>query len=230
MKKKIVITALILLFVSAVSYHIFAIKSEINKNVLLEKQYQSGDFSKTYLFYVSQEIVVEDRPAVGTNPVTMIYVVDFTSQASKEALQNTLNTIQENYGTEKDFTRMYKYLISKEEYQEKSGKYLYAIASQCMLRNQLPDVDQKILLLFDLTESEIANMLTEQNLSLNECIKTEDVTLYEDMIQTTTYRMYSPSIYIGVNGRQNTVLYGDPVKEKLLKRIREKQIAIGEKI
>jgi hypothetical protein len=47
------------------------------------------------------------------------------------------------------------------------------------------------------------------------------------MVETELFRIQAPSVYIGIAGKSNTVLYGEPSWNTLYRAVRDKQIQVG---
>jgi hypothetical protein len=222
MRRKVAFVLVVAMLVAAMLYYYFSIKFEIGKNDLLEQQIEQQRYGDIYDFYIDQDIVVQQRPFIGAidSHITFIVVVDFSSESAKQFYNDIVLPLESEYLQTGQARLYHKYIVSRQEYEQKTGRFIYAAAAACT--NSISSNKR----LFELKGNELPAFIKEQGITSEELDACGQM-LYEDMFQTDTYRIYSPSIYIGIDTTKNSVLYGSPTLEQISRRVRQKQIQLG---
>jgi len=236
MKKSLVILLIILILIGTGIYYFFAVKIEYSKNKLVQENYNSGNYGEIYSYYFVQKPMIENRPIVGDEsaPLTFTVITDFYSPTMKQFFDEKLSWLKEGYVDNGAAKIKFKYYITEEEYNEKKGRFIYGYVSYCYTK--LGGKNQYDLI-YDLLSVEKDNIeeiyaVTNKNgisKSLIQACMTQEPpkTLYEDMLETKSYRIVAPSTQISIEGEDSTPIYVGTSSQNINNTIRSKQIRIG---
>jgi len=232
-KKIMVIMMLCILAIGFIAFAAVSISINSGKNQLFKSSYEQGDLQGAYSAMFFQSPAIENRPYIGFEdaPLTMIVVIDFKSELSKEFYQEKMGELEQIYINTGQARLYHKYYISREELEDRKGRFIYASASRCynqLTFNKTIEFNQA---LFNTPESQIGALAEQFGLprgAFTNCMKDSQFqSLYEDMLETEQFTVQSPSIYLGVDGNDNNLLIGNPSLDLIKKRMRLKQIKVG---
>ena len=132
MKTWSIIVICFLFVFGAIGYYAFAAKFEYARNSYVQEQYKAGNAGGVLDFYFNGDPIIESRRFVGNDtPVTMIVVTDFLSGASASFFNDLFPQIKEQF-IDSGQARLYeKYYITRQEYDQKKGRFIYAVAALC---------------------------------------------------------------------------------------------------
>jgi protein-disulfide isomerase len=234
MRKRItMIIMLCIVLIAFAVYLSFSLKITSDKNQLFKKNYEQGDVQGVYSALFLQSPAIHNRPYIGFEnaPLTIIVIVDFQSELSKKFYEEKMPEILNNYINTGQAKLYHKYYISREELEGRKGRFIYASASRCYNEFAFNNTIEFNKALFSTPESSIEALAEEYSIpkeAFISCINNNTFqSLYEDMLETDQFSVQSPSIYLGVNGQDNTLLLGNPSTELIQKRMRVKQIKVG---
>jgi hypothetical protein len=230
MKRSHAFLILAALLIAATLYYVLAVRFEYGRNQMLQQNLAQKDYTGIYNFYVANRLVLGNRSAIG-NPeamVTIVAVVDFLSNASRDEYAAAIPEIKRLYLDTGQARLLHKYYLTEEELQQKTGRFKYAAAAICFPASQDAVLFHQAL--FTTPPDRIEELVREQNLSeptFSDCEAGAAAMLAEDAFETDTFRVMSPSLRIGIQEQDETVLVGNPAFARINRTIREKQVTIG---
>ena len=226
------ITLLTLIFIAiiiiVIIYAYFAVQTEKTRNPLLNE----STAEETYQLYVTNNPLVKNRLTEGSEEakVTITAILDLESESSKQFYEETIKKIREEYIKTGQVKLNYKYYVTKQDKEEKTDRYIKAKAIYCYTESKgtnITQIHQKIMYSKNTNTIEINKLNMNYNQYLN-CIENQEPKqLTEDIIESEQYRIQAPSLIIGINNQDTTVLYGQPTDEILRRTIRNQQIKMG---
>ena len=167
----------------------------------------------------------------------IICVLDFNSQLANTFYWEKMEWLRDTYAYNNTARIYHKYIITKDDWQGRKGDFIKALASYCHDEQRVNDTLDFNKALFGTKEADgqalMQNMyLLADNFSLDkpafdECMNSTPKALAEDMVETEKFRIQSPSLIIGVDGKNNEVIFGNPGYETITRRIRLKEIKVG---
>jgi hypothetical protein len=233
MRKSIFGLIIICLLIAPLIYFRIAVKREYDRNSVFQENYLNKDFQEIYRTYVVTKPEITNRAYLGKEkaPLTIIVVVDFASNLSKKFYYEKVPEIIGLY-VEPGYARLYhKYHILADEFNEKKGRFIYANAVQCYAELGGKELEEFHKGLFNTSEEKIPALADKFGIltkDFTDCLEKDSFeALYEDMMETRMYRIQGPSVQIGIDERDYTVLFGNPSIVQINKTIRMKQIKIG---
>jgi hypothetical protein len=234
MKKRItIIIMLIMVLIAFALYLTFSIKINSGRNQLFKNSYEQGNVQGAYSALFFQSPAIENRPYIGFEnaPLTIIVVVDFQSEPSKMFYEEKMPEIMNSYVNTGQAKLYHKYYIPREELEGRKSRFIYASASRCYNEFTFNRTTEFNEALFSTPEDSIGALAEAYSIpreAFLKCIENNTFqSLYEDMLETSQFSIQSPSIYIGVNGQDNSLLLGNPSIGLIQKRMRVKQIKVG---
>lgn len=203
-----------MLMLLSISFLILLFTGANTPEPLLNEYLREGDASSLLNYFVTKNVLLEEKPFYGSGQISMIVVVDFYSLDSKEFYSK----MQSVYSDEKLY---HKYFMTKEEYESKTGRYLFAIASECNIQEG-KNIFEYNLRLHDLG-------ITGKNADVipDDCIINSN-SIYYDMIESETYRIIAPSLQISIEGQNNENIIGNQDFDKIQKALINTKIRIGQ--
>ncbi|MBN2052269.1 thioredoxin domain-containing protein [Candidatus Woesearchaeota archaeon] len=233
MGKSNIIMLICIIFLALVIYAFAGFGILSNNNILFKDSMEQKDWLTAYRALTFQSPAIEGRPCLGLQsaPLSIIVVVDFKSDFSKQFYNEKMPEIMQQYIKSGQARLYHKYYITKEELIGKKGRFIYASASRCYNEFAFNNTIEFNQALFNTQESNIGILAEEFNIPKEEFLKclseSNFQALSKDMLETEKFDIQSPSIYLGVNGGDNTMLIGNPSIELIQKRMRMKQIKVG---
>jgi len=177
---------------------------------------------------IRPQLQLGDRPALGQSdsPLQIVEVVDFNNKASEAQYKALLPFLQKNYLTNGTARLYHKYILTAEEYKQKKGRFKYAAAALC-----LPEQNESVHfheLLFETSEEKLPVITRRYGINLTRCLQTSAKMLRTDMLETKLLRIMAPSIRLSIDGRDETILLGDPSVQRVKKSLRNKEVLLGQ--
>jgi len=232
--KKTTISMIIIIFVLAsIIYYVIALRMEYNRNQVFKEDYDNKDFRNMYSFFVLNNPLLSNRYYLGKEnaSITLVVVIDFKSGVGKKFYYEKVPEIKKLYVDPGYAKLYYKYYVTQDEFNRKKGRFIYAQAVQCYTKLYGRATEKFHKALFNTTEQNISLLADTFAIPIKdfeECMnKSSFRVIQEDMIETMMFRIQGPSIQIGIDGRDNTVLYGNPSISRINRTIRLKEIKIG---
>jgi len=232
MKKFLMILILAIFLLGSITYFFFAYNIEYNRNPLIKESIDKNDLSGLYKYYVSGTPLIDGRPYTGNqSPITMISVIDFNSEESKLQHNTIINEIIKNFVNTNQAKIYYKYYVTEADAKQNSERYQKVKAAYCYNYIKGQQSYEYNEALYSANISELASLSekygTNKEIMQNCLDKKEFIELKEDTAESELYRIESPSIHTGINGEENTILYGIPSATLINRTIRQKQISLG---
>lgn len=230
-------------------------KTEFEKKPLAKELIEEGNVAGLYDFYLSTTPDITKRPWYGSEnaSITIIVYLTPTSSASKTFMKEYLPQLERDYITEGKVKLIYKNYLTSIDVQEKSDTFLYAQAFSCVSKiypeqyypllvamyntgekpekSETEKIEEEVETMLQTTMQTTNNVSTEALSNFNGCLNGDPLTepLY-DLSEVENFGINGilPRIYIGINGRGNTLLNGLPKYEKIKKTIRDYQVRLGD--
>lgn len=243
-KRKIMVTAAIMAVTVILIFAIGMIGSRIvlGKNALLLDAYTKNNFIGMREALLFQSPDIDGRLFIGkeTAPLTIIMVLDFDSPAAKSFYDDNADWLKTSFSDTGEARIYHKFILGRDEVDRKEGRYLYALASRCMtaqegdvisFNKELLAAKNDNLLLKEEGLIALAGKTGADQPAFRQCLEqpSNDAfrELYIDMLESERFKIWSPSITIGVDGGDEETLFGDADKELISQRMRYRQIRVG---
>ena len=225
----------VLVCLSASAYYVY--KKEYSDNDLIKGKLASMDAKYLYDYYITSTPSIEGRHYYGSQnaSVTIIAFLDASSKSSKEFVFNILPMVEKEFiATGK--ARLYiKHSLSKQDIVEKSDEFKYALYATCVGEINGEKYHPFYFGMFNLSGAEELLLLAERHgiskKSMDTCMKEADIPEAKiDAYEANKFGIsgIKPVIYIGLNGRANTILYGIPSYKKFKQALTGQLYSIGE--
>jgi hypothetical protein len=239
MKRKTIIISVIIILAALIIFFVAAIKINYSQNELFKQSLDSKDLQGMYDSVFFQSPAIGGRPYIGNEkaPLTLISVIDFQAGLDKTFYWEKMQWLKDSYVDNNTARIYYKYIITKDELLGRKGEFIKALASYCHDEQRMNDTLDFNNALFDAKEEDgqalIQNIyLFADNFSLDKpefegCMNSTPKALVQDVVETMKFRIRSPSLIIGIDGKDNEEILGNPSYETMTKRIRLKQIKVG---
>jgi len=166
--------------------------------------------------------------------ITMMAFLDFNSAASKNFIKNLFPRIKADYIDKGNLRYYYKSYITLEDIEEKSNNYRYSLALLCVSKLNKEDYFNFYFDLFFTNTSKIPDLIKKYGMPKNEfdgCLKNEDNVqqLYKNALEIEGLGIIGVNqrFYIGISGKDNTVLTGIQKYSKFQDAIRQYEVRIG---
>jgi hypothetical protein len=246
MKRKILYALIgITLGLSAV-FLVLSLRYEYQTNTYVHTQIEKKDYQRIYQFYAAADPLINSANMEGnaSAPITIITVLDFMNPSSESLYTGVLSEIRKQYVETGQVRLYYKYYLTREEFNEKKGRFIYVAAVRCYTSlggTNLAAVQRE---LFSIASVETKGGVSEAIRNalilalttvngvdkdhMNSCIlNSSDESIANDVLEAEQFRIQSPSVHIGIDGQNNIVFVGDPSFNQIHRAIRQKQIALG---
>lgn len=199
---------LLVLSIAAVAY---IVALEASENAYVMERIESQDLRGVYSYYLDYDPITGVRAVHGQPeaPLEAVIVIDLTSSESQEAYEEITAYLQEHYISQGRMKLRHKYLITAQDAQQQTERYLASKAAICA-QEELIEAHRAIF---------------AGNVSEAEC--DEQQQLAADISETDTYRIVAPSLHISIAGEDTIILYGNPEPELINQTIRNKEITLG---
>ena len=226
--------ALVLSFLAIGAYIFY--KREYTDNPLIKDNLKPFDLDHISNFYITFTPDIDNRSYYG-NPnasVTIIAFLDKDSESSEYFFNSIFPQLEEEF-IKTDKIKFYsKHYLTMEDISQKSNKFLYAANLVCM---QSIKKESSYSFYFDtpkLNETGQLSALTEKyNISqkaLNKCLRENNFNeIKMDALEIENFGIsgMSPRFYIGIDGKDNTILNGIPKYSKFNRTIQQYEFSIG---
>ncbi len=238
MRKKRAAIAAMLLFIAGymVVTGMGFYSTEFEKKPVVREKLKEADTAYLYDFYLSGTPSIQGRPFLGfpNASITVIIYADLSADYAKELFSGLVQQLRKDYVDAGKIRLYLKNHVSSADFGSKSDTFKYALALSCaaMLKPEA---------LFDYAASlagsgpeEILPSASVHSLPLGEfrqCLNSSPPKeLLEDVSETENFGMVgiSPRVYIGIEGRGNTIIDGMPSYARLKRVIRQFQVQIGD--
>ncbi len=213
-------------------------KTEFTKKPFIKQKIKDRDVGYLYDFYISAEPNIDGRPYYGDADaqITMIMYIDPDSDVSRDFFSGIFKDIEKEYIDPGIVRFIHKNLVTIKDYDEKTDRYMYAKGILCagsLTKNDFYDV--YFLALSSGTYRDFIENIKNHGsdmTSFEKCMAQKEFPeLMEDISEVENFGIsLNPRIYVGVNGKDNTVIDGIPGLKKMKKIIRTYQIRKGDRL
>lgn len=233
MKKKAIISIIVLIAIASIIYYLIDFQLELGKNDIAKDNFDQKNYVETFqaISLNSPEISEIKYEGYESAPLSIIFVADLNSRQSNEFYKNIFPELHKKYVQTGQAKLYHKYIISKEELDSKIGVYSKIQAARCFANLSTNSTITFQIILAQATGNDFSSLAKSQGVDIEEfrtCISTKEFkSNYLDMLETEQFIITSPSIYLGVNGGDNTIMHGTPSLENIYKKMRLKEIKVG---
>ncbi len=234
MKKKMLMLLAIGLVLFSASYFAFVPYYDAARNPYVSELVQKQDSRGLIDNYFISDPDLSTCKFIGSPdaPMTIVTYLSFSSGSSKEFIDNLYPDIEAEFISTGKARICFKAYLPLEDYTGRKNNFIYRNALACLDKMHESNDISHIESLYELGADPAA--LSERfNLSsdkLNTCIdKGSDPVLKSEMAETEKLTIGSalPTIYVGIGGKTNSVLFGSPSYTRLRRVIRTKDIMLG---
>ncbi|MFH1915770.1 MAG: thioredoxin domain-containing protein [Nanoarchaeota archaeon] len=209
---------------------------EYQNKPLVQEKVGSRDYNYLYDFYLSATPNVAGRPWVGdaNAPITVIAYLSPESESSRFFLQEIYPMIESEYlGTGKA-RLIYKTYVTADDIGQKNDIFIKAAFLECV--GQLKPAEYQAVWVKTLSTGaqQLGTLVDEFGFSQEEfrsCLDARSFPLLsENALEIENFGMLGiePRFYIGLNGRDNTVVDGIPSLARFKRTLRNYQLIIGD--
>lgn len=231
MRKVVLVAFIIIVALAAIIYLAAAARIEYMNNPLLRAEFAKKQYSSIYSFYATNNLPADNRSFLGDPKakVTIVVVVDFSSPASAAAYTAIIPSIMQTYVDTGQAKLYHKYYLLQNEFDGQTGRFIKAAAATCFLLAGGNDTIAFHQALFNTSPEAIGALASRFNLTpaFQACLQQPPQSLAEDALETETFRITAPSLRIGVDLQDETILTGEPSTTRIDSTIRTKQITLG---
>jgi len=239
--KRKIILIFCAIILAMIIYSVVTLRIVSAKNPLFRQSYEQKDVIGAYDALFNNIPATSNRPYLGLQnaPLTIMIVIDFKSDSARSFYDEKMPEIKKAYVDTGQARLYHKYIITSDELNTRTGRFIYSIASRCynefdfnrtvdfnmaLFRTDMASIDMNS----EITLGRLADEFQITKESFLQCVKNSSFKeLYQDAQETEDLSIQSPSIQLGVNGQDNIVLYGNPSMELIQKRMRLQQIKVG---
>ncbi len=223
------------IFIIMIAVVVGFLTTEVGKKPIVAEKLQNRDYGYLYTFYATSDQSIDNRPYFGSPdaPITIIAYVDLDSDASRTFMRDIFPQLKKDY-IDNGLVRYYpKFFLTVQDLEQKNERFIYVQYISCFL-NQSKDYYGLYLGMFNLTGAGDLPALAERfNISFDDAKSCADNARFgyitEDMSEVENSGMsLNPRLYIGIEGKGNTIIDGIPPYRKLTRTIKEQQILLGE--
>ncbi|HYD03052.1 MAG TPA: thioredoxin domain-containing protein [Alphaproteobacteria bacterium] len=230
---RFVIIASVLIIAFLAIYGVLGFNIMMDRNEYLKQGYENKDYKQVFesIAIVTPEISEISYEGNSNAPLTIVIVHDFTSSESGEFYKEKIPELKSRYVDSGQARIYHKYIITRSEFENKEGRYNEIQAARCF--NDLTDINS-VAFHLDIISTGLDNAIANigiYNIEREEferCYNNKYYkSIYIDMIETEQFSILGPSIYLGINGKENIVMYGNPDIDEIYDSIRLKEIRVG---
>ena len=238
LKSRTILYGIILAAFAFMAVNIFVFyQREYASNPIIQQNISPFSTRYVYDFYVSSTPNINGRSYYGSKnaSITIIAFMDIGSEPSKYFIREMFPQIEHDYINAGEAKIYFKNYITAQDFQDKTERFLYAQALSCVESGKKESYYQFYFDLFDTNGTkELKNLLDKNTISrdrFDACINKQDYkNILIDMSETENFGIVgiTPRFYIGLDGRDNSVIEGVPAYTKFKRAIKEYQITVGE--
>jgi|GEM_PF-2111783 len=230
----ILITFAILIFLVITAYASYKMIYEDDHS--MRDMIQSRNFSAIYDFYAASNPVIGGRSYYGYEnaSITMVGYLDPSSDSSRFFINEIFPQIEEDFISTGKIRFYNKNYITEDDIKKRNERFIYSQSQLCFRKLNAEKLYNFYFGLFSIEAADVLGLADRYGVSKDElyrCMEEEEFEeIKQDIAETKTFRIAGdPRFYIGLMGRDNTVLEGVPSYERLRKEIKDYQAMIGDK-
>ena len=236
MKKKLWLALIFIAAIASIVYFSVYFSLELSKNALLKGAYDEKDYSgmAQSVFFKEPDIGQDEYLGANSAPLSIIFALDFESNDATEYFNEAMPQLKEKYVDVGEAKLYFKYVLSRTELNNKSGRYWKVQAGRCFLKLTKDNVLEYHSAIFKRQDDDLsgfgsdAQALGADGEQFGSCMRDTSFTAtYADMLDTEDFTIYSPSMYLGIDGSEYNIIYGRPELDYVFKRMRLKEIRVG---
>jgi protein-disulfide isomerase len=215
-------------------------RMEYTKKPVVEEKVAQQDTQYLYNFYVSGTPTITNRAYYGAQnaSITIIAYLDLHAPSTKKFFQDIYPQIANEYINTGKAKLIIKNYITAEDVAGKTDTYAFAASLACVNRISPARYYEVYFLFVNTTNTTnitaIPHVLEQAGIdqtAFGTCINQEAFPeVLEDVSEIDNFGMLgiAPRFYIGLDGKENTIIDGIPKYAKFKKTIREYQLIIGD--
>jgi hypothetical protein len=233
-KKRFVIYSFVLAVLVLVVFNVINYKSDYDNQPVADETRLIAPY--LYNFYVSSNPDIKNRPYYGSEDasITMIAFLDIDSEISKNFIEGIFPRIKEDHIDNENLKYYHKNYITLEDIKEQNNNFRYSMALLCISKIKREKYYDFYFDIFNIDIKDIQKLLRKYKIPRNkydDCTKEQENLdqLYRDALEIENLGMVgiNQRFYIGISGRDNTVLSGIPKYDKFQNTIRQYEIQLG---
>ena len=213
----------------------FYTKEYVSKPLLQEKV-NTGNYAYLYDYFVSATPNIAGRPYIGQDsaPITIIAYMSPDSETSNFFQQEIFPVLESEYlGTGKA-RLIYKTYVTTDDIDKKSDIFIKAAFLECVGQFKPAMYQEVWVKTLDTSAQQLGSLVDEFSFPKEEFTSCLDRGVFplivENALEIENFGMLGiePRFYIGLNGRDNTVVDGIPSLARFKRTIRNYQLVIGD--
>lgn len=189
-----------------------------------------------YNFYVSSNPDINNKPYYGSKDasITMIAILDIDSEISKNFIEGFFLRIKKDYIDNENLKYYPKNYLTLEDIEEQNNNFRYSMALLCVSKIKREKYNAFYFDIFNINIKDVKKLLIKYRIPRNiydDCTKEQENLdqLYKDALEIENLGMVgiNQRFYIGIAGKDNTVLSGIPKYGKFQDTIRQYETRLG---
>ena len=189
-----------------------------------------------YNFHTYTNPDIKDMPFYGDQDasVTIIAFLDIESETSKNFMNDIFIRIKKDYIDDGKVRYYHKNYITLEDIEEKNNRFVYSMALGCIKKIKKEEYYPVYFEIFSIDIKDMQKLLEKQDIPIKDyqnCIDGEDILdeLYKNALEVKSLGAVGMNqrFYIGIMGRDNTILDGIPKYIRFQRAIRQHEIQVG---
>ena len=204
-------------------------KIEYQKKPIIKEKVEKQDVNYLYNFYVKGNPNINDVLYLGGGYITFIVYLDYTSNISFEFMNDIFPKLKKDYIDNGKIRFFHKPYITTDDIDKKDKNYQVAMFFDC-IKNI--DGGSYYTYLIKFYKDRTLNYTNKSNIEeLKSCMYGKPThTILEAASEYENFGMAGimPRIYIGIMGRENTIIEGIPKYTTFQRRIRDHQLILGD--
>lgn len=233
-EKRFVIYSFVLVLLGFVAVNVINYKADYYNQPVADETKLIAPY--LYNFYVSSNPDINNRPYYGSKDasITMIAFLDIDSEISKNFIERMFLRIKEDYIDNENLKYYHKSYLTLEDIEEQNNNFRYSMALLCVSKIKREKYYAFYFDIFNIDIKDIQKLLRKHRIPrnmYNDCTKEQENLdqLYKDALEIENLGTVgiNQRFYIGIAGKDNTVLSGIPKYDKFHDIIRQYEIWLG---
>jgi len=233
-KKRFVIYSLVLVVLAFVVVSVINYKADYDDRPVADETKRIAPY--LYNFYISSNPDITNKPYYGSEDasITMIAFLDIDSEVSKNFIEGLFLIIKEDYIDNENLKYYPKNYLTLEDIEEQNNKFRYSMALLCVSKIKSERYYAFYFDIFNIDIKDVKKLLIKHRIPRNiydDCTKEQETLdqLYKDALEIENLGMVgiNQRFYIGIAGKDNTVLSGIPKYDKFQDTLRLYETRLG---
>lgn len=210
-------------------------RTELDKKPVVREKLKQGDMDYLVDFYIRTDPSLQGRPSYGADNsrISLVTYLDVTSEVSDVFINEVFTQLDEEYIETGMMNYYHKNLITIDDYLERNERFKYSKSLYCLSQKAPESYFDYYFRLFSTPVGEIGQLASEFGIEpaeMQECMENgSDAQIIEDASEVENFGIsVNPRMYIGIQGRDSTIIDGIPSIRRINRTIRNYETYLGE--